>query len=172
MESQSFESESTVVKKTVKKSVKKSISKKASSSITTSSSTKTESFENSFSNGSLEMVEQQESITSSKSIDTSTSSNGVKENAAVLTAEVIEEPQQVEGAENGVSEVKSKKGSSGRKKSKKKRSDEKENISVVSQHESTPQKKIIHTNQHFMTPNQSEQKKYYFHSINYVLNFS
>lgn len=124
-----------MVKKTVKKSVKsssKTTSKKKTvseetSSITTSSS-KAESFENSFSNGSLEMVEQ--SITSSKSIDTSTSSNGVIKEQAVT--EAIEESQpQVEGVVGENGEVK-KKGTSGKKKSKKKRSDEKENISVVS----------------------------------------
>lgn len=137
---ESFESESTVVKKTVKKSVKsssKTTTKKKTvseetSSITTSSS-KAESFENSFSNGSLEMVEHQESITSSKSIDTSTSSNGIVKEQVV--GESIGEPQQlIEGVgENGVGGETKKKGTIGKKRPKKKRSDEKENISVVSQ---------------------------------------
>lgn len=152
-----------MVKKTVKKSVKssKTTTKKKTvseetSSITTSSS-KAESFENSFSNGSLEIAEHQESITSSKSIDTSTSSNGVVKEQAIT--EAIEESQQpqVEGgvAENGETR---KKGTSGKKKSKKKRSDEKENISVVSD------VKRKH-NSHINTMTHSNQKKIQQQSI-------
>lgn len=149
-----------MVKKTVKKSVKassKTTTKKKTVSEETSSitsSSKAESFENSFSNGSLEMVEQ--SITSSKSIDTSTSSNGVVKEQAVTAVEAIEESLQenrenkLEGTgENGVSEIR-KKGTGGKKKSRKKRSDEKENISVVS-HEKAIEEKYTNTYQHLDT---------------------
>lgn len=133
---ESLESETTVVKKSVKKSVKtsKTTSKKKTISTTESSSitsSKAESFENSFSNGSIEVVEQhhvqehqstvhQESLTSSRSID---SSSGKE------TVEAIKESEGKPPLENG-----EKKKLNGKKKVKKsKKSDEKENISVVSQ---------------------------------------
>jgi hypothetical protein len=124
-----LESETTVVKKSVKKSVKKTTTKKKTVSTTESSSitsSKAESFENSFSNGSVEVVEQhhveehkavhQESITSSKSIDSSSGKEAI-------------ESAELPPIENGGE----KKKLNGKKKSKKlKKSDEKENISVVS----------------------------------------
>lgn len=125
---ESLESETTVVKKSVKKSVKKTTTKKKTISTTESSSitsSKAESFENSFSNGSVEVVEQhhvqqtvhQESISSSKSVD---SSSGA--------IEAIKESDEKPPLENG-----EKKKLNGKKKTKKsKKSDEKENISVVS----------------------------------------
>lgn len=131
-----MESETTVVKKSVKKSVKTSkttSSKKKTFSTTESSSitsSKAESFENSFSNGSVEVVEQhhvvehqavhQESVTSSKSIDSSLGKEAIQS---------IQEPADKPPLENG-----EKKKLNGKKKVKKsKKSDsEKENISVVS----------------------------------------
>lgn len=132
---ESLESETTVVKKSVKKSVKtsKTTSKKKTISTTESSSitsSKAESFENSFSNGSIEVVEQhhveehqavhQESLTSSKSIDSSSGKDVI---------ESLHESPEHPPLENG-----ERKKSSGKKKTKKsKKSDsEKENISVVS----------------------------------------
>lgn len=131
---ESLESETTVVKKSVKKSVKtsktttkkKTISTTESSSITSS---KAESFENSISNGSIEVVEQhhveqhqavhQESVTSSKSMDSSSGKEVI---------EAIKDSDEKPPLENG-----EKKKLNGKKKMKKsKKSDEKENISVVS----------------------------------------
>lgn len=123
------------MKKTVKKSVKssktstkkKQISTTESSSITSS---KAESFENSFSNGSVEVVEQhhvvehqvavhQESVTSSKSIDSL---------SAKAAIESIQGTPELPPLENGERKKVT------RKKSKKtkKGDSEKENISVVS----------------------------------------
>lgn len=132
---ESLESEKTVVKKSVKKSVKtsKTTSKKKTVSTTESSSitsSKAESFENSFGNGSVEVVEQsyveqhqtihQASVTSSKSIDSSSGKEAI---------EAIQESEEKPALENG-----EKKKLNGKKKVKKsKKSDEKENISVVSQ---------------------------------------
>lgn len=132
---ESLESETTVVKKSVKKSVKtsKTSSKKKTISTTESSSitsSKAESFENSFSNGSIEVVEQhhveerqavhQASITSSKSIDSSSGKEVI---------ESIQDSPELPPLENG-----EKRKVNGKRKSKKsKKSDsEKENISVVS----------------------------------------
>jgi hypothetical protein len=132
---ESLESETTVVKKSVKKSVKtsKTTSKKKTISTTESSSitsSKAESFENSFSNGSIEVVEQhhmqehkavhQESVMSSKSIDSSSGKEVI---------EAIQDSVEKPSLENG-----EKKKLNGKKKVKKsKKSDEKENISVVSE---------------------------------------
>lgn len=126
------------MKKSVKKSVKtsKSTSKKKTVSTTESSSitsSKAASFENSFSNGSVEVVEQhhveehqttgkQASVTSSKSIDSSSSGKDAIES-------IHDSTETAPPLENG-----EKKKLGGKKKSKKsKKSDsEKENISVVS----------------------------------------
>lgn len=110
--------------KTTTKKNNKTVSTTDSSSVTSS---KAASFENSFSNGSVEVVEQhhvvehqavhQESVTSNKSIDSSSA-----------TASIQDSP------ESPVVENGEKKKLNGKRKSKKsKKSDEKENISVVSQ---------------------------------------
>lgn len=109
--------------KTTSSKKNKTVSTTESSSVTSS---KAASFENSFSNGSVEVVEQhhvvehqavhQESVTSNKSIDSSSA-----------TASIQDSP------ESPVVENGEKKKLNGKRKSKKsKKSDEKENISVVS----------------------------------------
>lgn len=125
------------MKKSVKKSVKtsKTTSKKKTVSTTESSSitsSKAASFENSFSNGSVEVVEQhhveehqttahQASVTSSKSVDSSSSGKDAIES-------IHDSTETAPPLENG------EKKKLGKRKSKKtKKSDsEKENISVVS----------------------------------------
>lgn len=149
---ESMESETTtVVKKSVKKSVKtsKTSSKKKTISTTESSSitsSKAESFENSFSNGSIEVVEQhhveeaihQESVTSSKSIDSSSGKEVI---------ESIQDSPELPSLENG------EKKKLGKKKSKKsKKSDEKENISVVS-------RKVCSTSRLHISPNAPHMHK-------------